>query len=197
MRSVFVVILLASALAGCATPPSHTRNACAIFDQRDSFFNNWRSATEHASRQYGVPVPIILATIYTESGFRHNARPPRTKLFGFIPWKRQSTAYGYSQALDGPGTATSARRAAAARGAPTMPMPCSLSAGITATAMKKRVSRSTTPTISTLPITPAWKAISGAHGAAGRKRRAAPNASRTSPTPMRGSSKAATEREMT
>lgn len=101
MRSVFVVILLASALAGCATPPSHTRNACAIFDQRDSFFNNWRSATEHASRQYGVPVPIILATIYTESGFRHNARPPRTKLFGFIPWKRQSTAYGYSQALDG------------------------------------------------------------------------------------------------
>ena len=31
----------------------------------------------------------------------HNARPPRTKLLGFIPWKRQSTALGFSQALDG------------------------------------------------------------------------------------------------
>jgi len=30
-----------------------------------------------------------------------NARPPRTKLLGFIPWKRQSTALGFSQALDG------------------------------------------------------------------------------------------------
>jgi hypothetical protein len=36
-----------------------------------------------------------------ESGFQHNARPPRTKLFGVVPWKRQSTAFGYSQALDG------------------------------------------------------------------------------------------------
>lgn len=88
-------------LSACAKPPSQTRNACAIFEQRDGLFNNWRSAAQKAEREYGVPVPILMATIYTESSFRANARPPRKKLLGFIPWKRQSSAYGYSQALDG------------------------------------------------------------------------------------------------
>ncbi len=99
MRCVLVVVLLL--LAGCGTVPSQTRNACAVFEQRDGLFNNWRRAAESTEREYGVPVPILMATIYTESGFRHNARPPRTKLLGFIPWKRPTTAYGYSQALDG------------------------------------------------------------------------------------------------
>lgn len=99
MRVVLIVALLA--LAGCATAPRNTRDACAIFEQRDGWFNNWQRAANKASREYGVPVPILMATIYTESGFRPYARPPRTKLFGFIPWKRQSTAYGFSQALDG------------------------------------------------------------------------------------------------
>ncbi|WP_159950804.1 transglycosylase SLT domain-containing protein [Rhizobium sp. 18065] len=88
-------------LSACAKPPSQTRNACAIFEQRDGLFNNWRSAAQKAEREYGVPVPILMATIYTESSFRATARPPRKKLLGFIPWKRQSSAYGYSQALDG------------------------------------------------------------------------------------------------
>ncbi|WP_457583949.1 transglycosylase SLT domain-containing protein [Ensifer canadensis] len=99
MRCVFVVVLLL--LAGCATVPRDTRNACAVFEQRDGLFNNWRRAAYQAEREYGVPVPVLMATIYTESGFRHNAKPPRTKLFGFIPWTRVSSAYGYSQALDG------------------------------------------------------------------------------------------------
>ena len=42
-----------------------------------------------------------MATIYTESSFRHNAKPPRKWYLGFIPGKRASSAYGYSQALDG------------------------------------------------------------------------------------------------
>lgn len=100
MRGVIVVGLLL-ALTACAKPPSQTKNACAIFEQRDGLFNNWRRAAEKTEREYGVPVPILMATIYTESGFRHNAKPPRRKLLGFIPWKRQSSAYGYSQALDG------------------------------------------------------------------------------------------------
>ncbi|HCL64637.1 MAG TPA: hypothetical protein DIC56_07300 [Rhizobium sp.] len=100
MRGVLIVGLLL-ALTACAKAPSETRNACAIFEQRDGLFNNWRRAAVKTEREYGVPVPILMATIYTESGFRKNARPPRTKLLGFIPWKRQSSAYGYSQALDG------------------------------------------------------------------------------------------------
>ena len=94
-------LLLLGVLAGCATAPSHTRNVFAIFDQRDGWFNNWQRAAERAEREYGVPVPILMATIYAESGFQPRARPPRTKLLGFIPWTRPSTAYGYSQALDG------------------------------------------------------------------------------------------------
>ena len=100
MRRVFLLALLAL-LAGCATVPRHTTNACAIFDENDGFFNNWRSASRNAEAKYGVPTPILLATLYVESGFRSNARPPRRKLLGFIPWTRVSTAYGYSQALDG------------------------------------------------------------------------------------------------
>lgn len=42
----------------------------------------------------------ILAFIHQESSFKHDAKPPRRKLLGFIPWFRISSAYGYSQALD-------------------------------------------------------------------------------------------------
>ena len=41
-----------------------------------------------------------MAIMYYESGFRGNARPPREKKFGLIPWNRPTTAYGYSQALN-------------------------------------------------------------------------------------------------
>lgn len=94
-----VAVLLS--LAACATPPSRINNVCAVFEQRDGWFNSWRGEAERAERKYGVPVPVLMATVRMESGFKSNARPPRTKLLGFIPWKRQSSAYGYSQALDG------------------------------------------------------------------------------------------------
>ncbi|MDO9416299.1 transglycosylase SLT domain-containing protein [Pararhizobium sp.] len=100
MRIALIVIMLA-VLSACASAPRQTRNVCAVFDQRDGWFDNWQRSAESAERTYGVPVPILMATMYVESGFRHNARPPRTKLLGFIPWKRQSSAFGYSQALDG------------------------------------------------------------------------------------------------
>jgi hypothetical protein len=99
-RTVLAIVLLAI-LAGCATAPRQTRNICAVFDQRDGWFNSWQRAAEKTEKKYGIPVPILMATMYTESGFQPNAKPPRTKLFGFIPWTRPSTAYGYSQALDG------------------------------------------------------------------------------------------------
>ena len=99
MRRIMMIPLLL--LAGCASAPTQTSNVCAVFDQKDGFFNNWYSYAKGAEAQYGVPVPILMATINTESGFQARARPPRTKLLGFIPWTRPSTAYGYSQALDG------------------------------------------------------------------------------------------------
>ncbi|RUM99904.1 hypothetical protein EET67_01185 [Pseudaminobacter arsenicus] len=98
-RTLFFVALLM--LGSCATAPNRINNACAVFDQRDGWFTNWHREAKQAEREFGVPVPILMATIYTESGFNPRAKPPRTKLLGFIPWKRPSTAYGYSQALDG------------------------------------------------------------------------------------------------
>lgn len=96
-----VPVVAALALTSCASQPNRINDICAVFDQRDGWFDNWRSAAHRAERKYGVPVPVLMATVRKESGFKSNARPPRTKLFGFIPWKRQSSAYGYSQALNG------------------------------------------------------------------------------------------------
>nr|WP_274424485.1 transglycosylase SLT domain-containing protein [Chelativorans sp. YIM 93263] len=88
-------------LAGCASKPSNINNVCSVFNQKDGWFNNWHSAAKSAERKYGVPVPVLMSTIRIESGFHASARPPRKKLLGFIPWKRPSSAYGFSQALDG------------------------------------------------------------------------------------------------
>lgn len=98
-RVLFLVALVM--LGGCATAPRQIGNVCSVFDQRDGWVNNWQSAASKASREYGVPVPVIMATIYTESGFQPYARPPRKMFLGFIPLGRPSSAYGYSQALDG------------------------------------------------------------------------------------------------
>jgi hypothetical protein len=88
-------------LAGCATQPSRINNVCAVLEQQDGWISNWQRSAKAAERKHGVPMSILLATIRKESGFKSNARPPRTQLLGFIPWKRQSSAYGYAQALDG------------------------------------------------------------------------------------------------
>jgi hypothetical protein len=54
-----------------------------------------------AERKYGVPVPSMMAIIYQESKFIGNNRPPHRFALGVIPVGRQSSAFGYSQALDG------------------------------------------------------------------------------------------------
>lgn len=91
--------LLIAMLAGCATQPANINNACAIFDEKGGWFNNWYRQARKVEKEFGVPVPVLMATIHKESGFQARVKPPRTKLLGFIPWKRPSDAYGYSQAL--------------------------------------------------------------------------------------------------
>jgi hypothetical protein len=87
-------------LGGCASAPNRINDVCAVFEQKDGWFDSWSVAAKQTEREYGVPVPILMATIRKESGYNANSRPPRTKLLGFIPWTRPSSAYGYSQALD-------------------------------------------------------------------------------------------------
>lgn len=96
-----LTLCVLAALSACASAPKRINNVCAVFEQNDGWFTNWHSSAKRSEAKYGVPVPVLMATVRKESGFKSNARPPRTKLLGFIPWKRQSSAYGYSQALDG------------------------------------------------------------------------------------------------
>ncbi len=56
---------------------------------------------KQTERRWGVPVAVQMATIYQESKFIGNARTPVQYSMGVIPMGRQSSAYGYSQALDG------------------------------------------------------------------------------------------------
>ncbi len=100
LGKVAVVVALAT-LAGCASQPRQINNVCAVFEQNDGWFTNWHRSAKTAERKYGIPVPVLMATVRKESGFKSNARPPRKKILGFIPGKRPSSAYGYSQALDG------------------------------------------------------------------------------------------------
>ncbi|RCL03472.1 MAG: Lytic transglycosylase [Candidatus Tokpelaia sp. JSC161] len=99
-KTILLAITVSPLLIGCASTPKHIDNACAVLNQNDGIFFNWQKAVQEAEKNYSIPIPIILATIYTESSFKQRAKPPRTKLLGFIPWKHLSTAYGYSQALN-------------------------------------------------------------------------------------------------
>ncbi|MGN7612935.1 transglycosylase SLT domain-containing protein [Magnetococcales bacterium HHB-1] len=84
-------------LAGCATRlPTDLLNACTIFREKPE----WFPAVRATEKKWRVPISLQLAIIYQESRFRQDAKPPRWRLLGFIPWKRASSAFGYSQALD-------------------------------------------------------------------------------------------------
>lgn len=77
-------------------PPHAQENLCEIFREQPV----WYDYAERSRERWGTPIATQMAFVYYESSFRSHARPPRTKLLGFIPWTRPTTAYGYAQALD-------------------------------------------------------------------------------------------------
>ena len=85
-----------SALPGCASAPENVEDICAIFEEK----GRWYKAAKKSEERWGTPIHVQLAIIRQESTFKFDARPPRMKLLGFIPWKRPSDAYGYAQALE-------------------------------------------------------------------------------------------------
>lgn len=97
LRAMIFVLLVASCGGGQSTPPRDLDNACAILKQRPEY----RKAFRKAEKKWGVPVHVQMATIYQESRFVSDARTPFRYTLGVIPMGRQSSAYGYSQALDG------------------------------------------------------------------------------------------------
>ena len=82
-------------IVSCSSVPKYPNNACKIFGERYL----WYKHAKKSSNKYGAPVHIILAFINKESGFNRWAKPPRTKLFKIVPYKRPSSSFGYSQAV--------------------------------------------------------------------------------------------------
>ncbi len=76
--------------------PKNPLAICRIFKAHP----DWYHASYHVEKRYGVPISLQMAVIYQESRFRSAAEPKREYIFGWLPWLRQSTAEGYSQALD-------------------------------------------------------------------------------------------------
>jgi hypothetical protein len=97
LRASILLLALASCGGGNSSAPSQLDDACAILRQRPSYYGAMK-ATE---RKWGIPVHVQMATIYQESKFVGNAQTPHQYALGIIPMGRQSSAYGFSQALDG------------------------------------------------------------------------------------------------
>lgn len=97
LRATVLLLLLASCGGGQYSAPRQLDNACAIIDERPQYY----SAMRAAERNWGVPIHVQMAIIHQESKFIGNARTPHQFALGVIPLGRQSSAYGYSQALDG------------------------------------------------------------------------------------------------
>ena len=91
----FLLVLLFF-LSACSSVPKYPQNACKIFGQK--YF--WYKHIKKSSETYGAPIHIILAFINKESGFNRWAKPKRTKLFKIVPYKRPSSSFGYSQAIN-------------------------------------------------------------------------------------------------
>lgn len=97
LSALIIVLLLASCGGGYKAPPRNLDNACSILAQRPKYKRAFRAT----QRKWGVPVHVQMAVIYQESKFRSDARTPHRYALGVIPMGRVSSAYGYSQALDG------------------------------------------------------------------------------------------------
>jgi hypothetical protein len=83
-------------LVSCSSVPKNTSNACKIFGENYL----WYKHSKKSSKVYGAPIHIILAFVSKESGFNRWAKPKRKKLFKIIPYKRPSSSFGYSQAVN-------------------------------------------------------------------------------------------------
>ncbi|MEL7211022.1 MAG: lytic transglycosylase [Pseudomonadota bacterium] len=98
LRAMILLVLVAACGSGDRSgAPRNLDNACSILDQRPTYL----SAFKRTERRWGVPVHVQMATIYQESKFISDARTPFRYSLGVIPMGRQSSAFGYSQALDG------------------------------------------------------------------------------------------------
>ncbi|RJP75182.1 MAG: hypothetical protein C4522_21405 [Desulfobacteraceae bacterium] len=97
---ISILIACFSCLGGCAGwnyKPANPDNICTIFGENEY----WYKTAEKAFARWRIPIPVLMAIMYQESKYQSDAKPPRTTCLFFFPGPRPSSAYGYSQALDG------------------------------------------------------------------------------------------------
>ncbi len=97
LRAMAITLLVASCGGDSGTAPRNLDDACSIAQQRPQYLKAFRKTEQ----KWGVPVHVQMATMHQESRFVSNAKTPHTYALGIIPMGRVSSAYGYSQALDG------------------------------------------------------------------------------------------------
>ena len=100
LRIILILFIFTSILSfqGCVSSPTYALDACSIFSEK--YF--WFKAAKKSSKKWKVPIATLMSVINQESGFKQYAKPPRKKLFGFVPLlTRESSSLGYSQATKG------------------------------------------------------------------------------------------------
>ena len=95
-----VVALLGSGCGGRGPDDAAVSN---VFDICQIYRENphWLEAGLDASQRWGTPLDVKMAIIWRESAFRAEARPPFREVMGVPTGERLSSAYGFSQAIDG------------------------------------------------------------------------------------------------
>ncbi len=96
LRASILLLFLASCGGGNFSAPRNIDDACSVIHQRPSYL----AAMRAAQNKWGLPISVQMAVLYQESKFVGNARTPHQYALGVIPLGRQSSAYGYAQALD-------------------------------------------------------------------------------------------------
>ena len=97
IRKTNFYLLILLFISACSSIPKNTQNSCEIFEERYLWYKHARASY----KKWGAPIYIQLAIIKKESDFNWLAKPPRVKLFKVIPFKRPSSSFGYSQAVEG------------------------------------------------------------------------------------------------
>ncbi len=77
--------------------PSTTTDVCRIFAERP----HWYRSARASEARWGAPVWLQMAIIWRESAYRKDVRAPRDYVLGVIPWGRESSSRGFTQAVDG------------------------------------------------------------------------------------------------
>ena len=93
--NLFIIFLFF--ITGCSSIPKNTSDGCSIFNERYL----WYKHAKKTEQKWGTPIYLQLAIIKMESNFDWLAKPPRQKLFKIVPYKRPSSSFGFSQAIEG------------------------------------------------------------------------------------------------